>query len=630
MQEVLDPHQHEAQQQADEVRRRMSQVAVMHAAKDRYEMMPEDASSWEWNAEPSGPPHYYFDRARTEHMGPNYAPERATEMGIPATVRSPEDAAEKSAALSAVHAAITHEADPTGEHEPVSWLRVGQSLLESAQTSQEPANKQAQLIGAMLASQFSDSAKDRASFLRTVYDRGMNADMQAACRETPIVILTNTEERRHQETGDVTDYMTTLQPISAYAKIFGMDQKHVELYARHLAKGAGKEESDGLPSAKSLHKELEAQAERAESDAHKRGEAIARALGGEKVGGSMLDVYKIERFALQSMFIKRQFQVLFGNEAGKPTTENVTDSAFARHLAVLRNQQRQIVDVTRPQNLFNVTSSTPDGPPPPMSAQDAVRLALATLSLDVAFAFSDLSQPLIPEFSLDGVDQSRPDLMTPAQIASWRYHQVVENLDQHRQLGQYLDYEAYLNEDKVGTGAVGPELWSAAEGGAAVPDVATRLVEQVVLTALKAHEKDDLTVTTDELYRATQGQRRDVLAAATQHIAEFNQSPGQVHAALSLKRGDDGQLELRSTAALPPKGSLDLYAAITLGCPALREIHESRSALDAEERIAFGSSNFIDHTVAAVINEARARGLFDIETILANYPFVEVATEEQS
>ncbi len=57
---------------------------------------------------------------------------------------------------------------------------------------------------------------------------------------------------------------------------------------------------------------------------------------------------------------------------------------------------------------------------------------------------------------------------------------------------------------------------------------------------------------------------------------------------------------------------MDVYAAVTLGCPALREQHPGRLTLNPAEKMTHGLSNVIDHVLADIINEAYARNLFDI------------------
>ncbi|HSD55886.1 MAG TPA: hypothetical protein VLA92_01900, partial [Candidatus Saccharimonadales bacterium] len=229
------------------------------------------------------------------------------------------------------------------------------------------------------------------------------------------------------------------------------------------------------------------------------------------------------------------------------------------------------------------------------------------------------SAPVVEAYSLDGVDLADVGSMTRKQRAALRYRTVRDYSQQHQMMTQFTDYKEFIERRlDLALPATAPdsEIWSGSEEGAAAPDLATDCIETILIAANKPGAPE---ATEAELVAATHASRRTLLRIATHHFEEFGK-PDNVILDATLQRNDAGKLVAVLHTAVPEKGSLDIYSAAALGCPALRDISDKRALMSLAEKAAYGSSNYIDHTVAAIINEAQKRGLFRSEEVPIEKP----------
>src|SRR5262249_42856298 len=142
------------------------------------------------------------------------------------------------------------------------------------------------------------------------------------------------------------------------------------------------------------------------------------------------------------------------------------------------------------------------------------------------------------------------------------------------------------------------EIGSVSRDGAGVPDTMGSLIEVTMKSVLQQEGPDAQgaelgDVSQEELRDFARRHRRTLLAIATQNIAEMP-AVDEIFRE-GLRRNEQGELVFANPLNIRLKGSLDVYAALALGCPALRLQHATRAELTMAERIAQGSSNYIDH-----------------------------------
>lgn len=499
-----------------------------------------------------------------------------------------------------------------GEEPAIRWAVAADSLLEGSRSVVDEKDKHAQLVGAVMAVQFAENDQDRIEFVRKVYDQGIEKDMADACRSSDILLLT---DGPGFSWGSGESDVFVSHPVRHYARVFEMtDPKRVANYLHYLEDRRVGDENRDLPSAKRLHKELSARDPLDPETEATREQAEQVAVDSEQVNGALIDAYKIERFALQSVFIRDQAQALFGSDL-----QDLTNSPFARKLAELRTREDGVVD---PEELKNYAVFDHTSPSRLASPEERIALASGRLEAQVTGVFEELSGPVVGKYSLEGVDLSSPDKLTEAQRAAWRFRIVMEQLRQHNAVSQFVNFEAFATQrpqEIVADFEDDREIWTSSQDGAAVPPSINNAIQEVMLGALRAVRAGQTPPTPAELRDLMQRDRRRLLRVAAHNIAEISAvSDGASYTDVELQRTDQGELQMTAKGHVAQKDSLDVYAAITLGCPALHIVHPSRQLLSAEQRLAHGSSNYIDHALAAVINEAYERGLLNLSIYTAS------------
>jgi|GEM_PF-3028012 len=507
-------------------------------------------------------------------------PDRSAEFA-----KDPADAKEKVEVLYKIAGVIHEEAHKQSEPESVDWGRVADHLLTKAYR-ERGSDQHESLVVAAISAQFTHDPRQRFGFVQKVYEEGLQSEMSKACNASSLFLVLDE------------DAANRIHKVQRFAKAFEAEPEIIERYAKEVSAAA----QDELPSDKRIQKEIIAGYEQgSHGDEALRAKAQEVSTATDKLNSTLIDLHKVERFALEQIFIKRQMEdVLRGLRNG--------NTALSQRLA----ERRQLSDVLVDENLASGATQNPDDPIEPSKILSA---KISRLEVDVTKSFNDLSEGAKKEFSLEGVDLDAPETWTRSQAVAARFRDVIELLGQDISLGAFTDVETFVKEAESNLlptlTSVGTSISSVAEDGAALPEAATSLVKNVMGAVLRDPQLHD--ATPEELRDFAHANRRSLLRLATHHIQEFTEvDPASDD--VVVRRNEQGKLEMLNAPRAPAKGSLDFYSAILLGCPALRLQHEDRPAMSLAERVANGSSNYIDHATAAVINEAYERGLFDLKT----------------
>lgn len=599
--------------QPNDLEARLSSLAVLHETPiDKWETIVDANGEFDRSAG------QYYDRTVHENLPGRLVVENALGGGTYHEAHKAAGSEEKSRALRAMREAITTGAEGASDPEgKTDWQAVSGELFKRAVQVEDDEQKNTLFVGSVISAQFAPAREAREGLMRSAYELGVQGQVAEACKNSHLVVLIGGPNAPGGE-DRVQFASTTVHPVRRYAPAFEIDPERAAKYLQHINKGI----PEGVPrpgiSLKKLQKTLTEKSQAGEQDDDLRSQAEDASVYGEKIGETMLDIYKLERFALEQQYIHEQAKdVLAGSDW--------EHSALAKELEYQRTVDNtvQATDMRR----------YPSGRRPVETLDDA----LAKLNADIGSAFESLSEPSIAKFSLEGADLNNPASLTAEQLAALRFRTVRDYTAQHVALSQYLDFENFLErrENQVIHRLGGSEVWSASQDGAASSEAATQVVGAIAYAAnapeiLEADDKPSA----DQLAELAHSKRRLLLTAATHHIEELNEAqdgeeiigvthlesdpeadpddadPEMVEVPNELTRDGDGQWQLAMKSNIPMKESMELYSAALLGCPALREIHENRGLMSVAEKAAYGSSNYIDHILAAVINEAKARGIF--------------------
>ncbi|HSX35572.1 MAG TPA: hypothetical protein VLH84_01400 [Patescibacteria group bacterium] len=537
--------------------------------------------------------------------------ERGHDAVLPRGVAPTPEARQKEGALRAIrahlveHSVLATESHPTDRQQDViHWGRVAQSLLDEAERVEDANERRGRLVGGVIASQFAKDDNDRKAFVLSVYDRNLQAEAAAACADSPLTIVVDAPGAGAWGKGEHRYH--AVDPVKRYADVFRIDPDRMRTFvARMDGEAAEQDKGPAARSPKQLQKDLATRSPDSDAAAAAQQQAGVASVGGEKVRGAVLDPLKIERFGLQEHFLKQQFEALLGT-----SVEEVTNSVLAQYLRDTRNTPD-----TTTVSAQEVTDDDFFGVPPPQLEMPPVS-PIDKLTTDAQAAFRRASAPIIERYSLEGVATDDPSQLTVEQKYAARYLVVNKLTQQELLLSQYINYEEFVErarDEPVSNVAGAPDIWSNSEDGAAAPDAAADIMATLMNeVASNGYDGPPLNVTSEELLQLLQQNRRVLLTIATRNIAEFFDADRMVNA-VRLSRDENDMLQMSTTSSdVASKESLDVYAAITLGCPALREIHPGRQALTMEQRLAHGSSNYIDHALAAIFNEAYERGALDV------------------
>jgi hypothetical protein len=582
-------NQHDLPPISEGVAERLSQVAVLH------EIDIDEAS----RRLTAGIPHQGFTfhdlstRSNIRRTGASdqrglFIPEKAIHDEAQLEVKRSyfKPSPEKTRALHAIRAVVTPEATNSEDEHGVDWTLAALRLLERAREA-APEEKTDLLVGAVTCSQFASSMTDRVEFIEAVYGLGIEAEVAEACEKSPIVIMAEGPHASFKRP-DVKYTATMVHQVKTYASVFRISGTHMERYLKHTPRVDTADE--GLPSTKGMQKEFLASQEKGEAPEGVTAKAQEVSVHGEKVGGVLLDINKMERFGLQQSFIREQMGFVLG-----PDLQHTP-------LAARLTQKRGELNVIAEDDVAAI---------PGVAMVGDLDKLVEQLGSDTSVSMTELSQAAIAKYSLEGADLHNIDALSDEQRAALRYRVVIHQMGQQRRLAEYLDFEEFVesnNREVVGDIAASTdEIWATSQDGAAAPMVMTDVIHNVVNGALANQELGQ--VSPEELRDFAHSNRRRLLTLATLNIADLNT---ELRSDTQLQRNEAGRLVMEGDFAMPDKEALDLYAAVALGCPALRERHPDRALLTMEQRAAVGSSNYVDHILAVIINEAYERGIFDL------------------
>lgn len=492
-----------------------------------------------------------------------------------------------------------------GEHtDGIDWAAAAEQLLERAATKPEERSAKKPdpvLLSALACALFAEDRDVRISFLEETYDSGLAKSMHDACRATGLSIITNVEDNKvmFQHLRDLADSFH-IQPVVA--------KKYIGLLKKDSGRVVSKQRR--VLQAKLAHDYAEGTVNDEDIDL-----AEQASVHGRKVSERLLDAHKIERFALQAYFIGKQMEALFPDG-------DFSHSPLA-NLLVQRRQDFSGGIVTKKDVILaseakeKLSDDKANHPYAPLQAA-------INLTYQARLAIEELSQPVIASFKVPDASDQAPAL-TAEQRANMRFKQLRQYHRQGKELVRFINFDrdtADLSDDSTYPN----DIWSTSERGAGATDFAENIICAVVIEALRLQSEGDLP-SAEELRDLVQNNRDLLLTAAGSHDTDLGQlsdklfvesnrvrgvsslSSGGFH----LSRDENGKLRLQTDVPIGSlKDQLDEYVGARLGCPALRVTSESAKDLSAIEKALFGSKNFIDHLLAAIINEAYERGVFEL------------------
>lgn len=278
-------------QQNNEVHEHLSRLAVMHEIPPtrRYD----------------GPYRYAQRDVSGNYLGSmnnQYYPESATAESVPDWID--QDSSEKSRVLHAVRDIVAAETKASEEASKVQWAAIATQLLQRAEDTPEGNERDDILLASVVSSQFGPDPLERVKYIKDVYDRGLQVDVGNACKESPLsLLLEETQESFSAGTGNSFTLVTRRQhALKEFAEVFEADPKQLDIYLENVTRLVEhQKKAEDLPSAKRLGRTIieRYDTKDAVSDHAIEDQVVTVSMAGEKVSGSILDIYKVERFALQ-------------------------------------------------------------------------------------------------------------------------------------------------------------------------------------------------------------------------------------------------------------------------------------------------------------------------------------------
>lgn len=519
------------------------------------------------------------------------------------------DSVQKTEALQAIRGALLLSAAATAERgtnagssEPkLNWADISTNLLGLADNSEHAPQRDTLLVSAVVASQFDPEQSTRINFLRTVYEQGSQQAVAAACHRSHIILIHNDNLYSQRE---------TMVPVQRLGRAFEAEPKVVIDYLHTLESGQAAKTADQPPSisVKTAQIALNVELQNGQASPDLQSQAKFASIGGNKVNGVILDVHKIERFALQQMFIHEQMQALIGDREAEG---DLAQSPLARVLAAKRQNVGSII--TESDTTASLVAESP--------TESDLEMALHEFQSDIIQAITELSQPVIAKFTTEHTIHDTYSDLSNEQKATLRFRHIIDDMNKHKAVSQFIDIDGFVDRRQFGSMATNirpdAEIWSSSMDGAALPDMAMGAIHQVLSAKLEAEaaDKDEgvqLEISPSEVLNVLQSHRRQLIAIATHNIEGIAPPDVLGDGSVSFNRSEDGELMVDIDWPTPLKDDMDMYSAVTLGCPALRETHLSRADMSKAEKLAYGSSNYIDHMMAAIYNEAYQRGLLNV------------------
>jgi hypothetical protein len=492
------------------------------------------------------------------------------------------DQVQKRAELTATYLTIAErlEADPHCRPDGrLDWRKLTFGLLDQTiqeQTApysdEDPGVDADNMMRAALAcSLLSDDLELRRDFLRSVYAAELQNQLERLTYHTRLSLVIGAGD-------DI-----TVKRFNNYSGAFKASREDVELYLSYTTE----EQRHSKPAARKRQREVSAAYKEGNVESEMVAAAIedSRAPSGEQ--HSRIDPYKIERFALQDMFLTDQLKALFPHD-------DIHDSPFASLLAYKHS------------NPDSTTGQIANDP-------------FLKLFSDVSNAFNHLSQPVIDLYNLSNREDAEGPL-TIKQYASKRFQQIIQSTINMRQIARYVDFEntilPFPNRD----------IWSIAENGADGGNQTHVLLSHVVSQAIRYRRETGNRLSPEALRDGIQERRKYLTRVAMININDFSMltmrgdfsnvpidmlGKDRNNMGWQVNREDDGTAGIYIPLAhKKTHGLVRHYDGATLGCPAGRI---GRDGTKQQNRGTHATNNLIDYIAEITIDEAYNRGILDLD-----------------
>lgn len=505
--------------------------------------------------------------------------------------------------------------------EDIEWSKVATSLVHQASKIEGDHSEQFNLLRAALVStEGITEPSERLDFVDTVFATGMARQLYIAGIENDIAIVpdANVVRRADRSTAGV-----NFVYLKQLAMPFGT---HPQAARRYIDVLKSTDVLDKAPKKRLLQKQFAQQFAAGESlDDEQQIAAVEASLHGPKVSGDLLHMHKLERFALQEYFIRKQAEAL------------TPDSDFANSplATTLRVDPPEVSNAIQ-MNLHDLVA-IPDAVIDPsavgmLTNDERDRLRRKTfqpiedLADQTRTTIKRLSEPIINRFTPLETKFGEIGPESKEQLAGRRFRTIIAETKDHREIANFINF---ANQGRATEFEDATEIWSVAEDGAGTPDFAPDIMQVIIAEARNMASQGDKP-TPEELHKVTQDNRRILLGMASSHLEDLIMGDGVIlnpytdledvlqnkpqAGSAHLSRGEDGKLQLMSdVTAAGQRDQLDSYMSSALGCPALRVTIDGASEQPPDKKVAYGSKNLVDHTLAIMFNEAYNRGLFDLD-----------------
>lgn len=465
------------------------------------------------------------------------------------------------------HMAQALEANPAvHKGDQPYWPQLTHDLLARAEQSDaDPAVQVEILQSALTASLLSDDLAVRRDFIRKVYDAGLEAKMSAMLGNSPLSLII-------KENGKA-----SVQRLNRYRAAFEVPREDLDYY---LAYTQSESDETGSYKPKQQQRELRKAYEAGSMPSPQEVSNAQQASRAKPEKASLvIDPYKVERFALEEMFIDDQLKVLF-------PTADLHNSPFMQALCAKRDPSFQGLD------------------------------GLRKLRMDTQNVLAALTAPVIKKYH--ATDPASLEHPTPEQAAYLRFENIAEHTASFHAIAIYMDYaRVFLPLD-------GAHIWSIAERGAAVPEVTEALLGRLMFAAARLQRTagpDQEVLAPTMLRTLAQSKRKHLMAIAMANVNDFqvlsqhgnirpvtegmHQSREIGPMAITVQSDQSTELTI-PLATTKSKDIADEHHGVTLGCPAGRVgIDELRHS---PERGLHTTNNLIDYLVETIIEEAHMRG----------------------
>lgn len=481
------------------------------------------------------------------------------------------------------------------DEQNIKWGELALAVLPDGplpKTTEDPSSLNEQCLTAIVCSLFSPQESDRIEFIKAVYSRGLQGVMAEACWNSTLTVVEVSGDENTTEKIPAVAYKT--KRVNNFADTFRGTIEQLDYYIQLVGETLKEQAGARTPNRpKQCQKQVAEGYREGCPDQNLLQEAQEQSVADPEYRSFLVDPYKIERFALEQVFIKAQMDVIFPDQ-------DLLNSPFAISLANSRTE-----DLPQAIPLTGVISGR-----------------FSTLQRDAQASLEELSAPVIEKFRLPKSDDAEASL-SHDQLINLRFLEISRHTGQFRNFAKFID-----RKNPILPFIASNNIWTIAERGADAPQRAASLLHYLVNEALMTRARTGEEATDEELWQLAHEHRTSLLRLATLNIADFrvlinangrnrpldpyNSPNGTSHHGRDhgLSREEDGQLTL--TLPVTHSDAIGLAKTregVTLGCPALKE---KKQDVVSQPRSSSRTANYIDYLLAVIINEARARGDLDL------------------